>query len=294
MRKEILFKLGSPVLLPITRLVIRSHYQDSKQLTEIPHGQKILVLAPHMDDETIGLGGTIRRHAESGAQIDCLFITDGASSVSSLDEKELSSIRKSEIDQVKNILGITRVDYLDIPDGRVASHQQTADQLAAKITLLQPDVIYCTTFVDAHPDHVATANFLAAALARTEDISPVIRLYEINCPFPPNEVNCIVDISETMAAKQRAIEIFKSQAIAFDGFLELNRLKANLTKGQVKAAEVFLQLSKQTFIELTKAAASRNLNYSKLFKQANRSATLLWAIYKNHHVKKRIYEESWQ
>ncbi len=293
MMKDTLLKSAEPVVVPVTRLLMKKHYQNSQKTASVVPNQHILVLAPHMDDETIGLGGTIRRHADTGSQVTCLFITDGGRSVSRLPGKELAVLRKAEISQVQPILGIDQVVYCDLPDGDVGNRPDLSGTIAEHIKRLQPDIIYSTTFVDAHPDHVATAEALAGALEQVDSINPLIRLYEINCPFPPAAINCLIDISETLPAKRRAIGVFQSQAIAFDGFLELNRMKAHLAENAIDAAEGFLQLSSKEFQEIMQAIKNENYDYPKLFKQANRTVTLLWAIYKNHRLKKRIYQQHW-
>ncbi|WP_077623410.1 PIG-L deacetylase family protein [Sediminibacillus massiliensis] len=289
--KHLLFRLCKPVITPITRAILRRHYHGSQPVKNIGSEQNVLIIAPHMDDESIGLGGTIRLHAESGSKIHCLFVTDGSRSVSDYTGTELSAVRKKEMERVKPILGITSIEYLDFPDGTLKENaKQLADQLTKVITTFNPDIIYCTTYVDAHPDHVTSAEQLARALERLPDKNPVLRLYEINCPFPPDKINCIIDISRTMKDKRLAIRQFRSQVIAFDGFLELNRLKANLTTKKVEAAEVFLEMTKQELIENTMIAAERHYNYPGLFKQANRTVTLLWAVFKNLRLKKKIYQ----
>ncbi|MFO0730634.1 MAG: PIG-L family deacetylase [Nitrospiraceae bacterium] len=45
-------------------------------LTEVP-GSRVVVLAPHMDDETVGCGGLIRKMTESRKDVRVLFMTDG-------------------------------------------------------------------------------------------------------------------------------------------------------------------------------------------------------------------------
>jgi len=51
-------------------------YSQSISLYE-PEGGKVAVLAPHMDDETLGCGGTIARHVRAGASVTTIFLTDG-------------------------------------------------------------------------------------------------------------------------------------------------------------------------------------------------------------------------
>src|SRR5262245_379009 len=47
------------------------------ELVELPPGREILVLAPHFDDEAIGPGGTLAKHARAGHRLTVAFMTDG-------------------------------------------------------------------------------------------------------------------------------------------------------------------------------------------------------------------------
>ncbi len=290
--KKTLMNAGEPVINPITKAVLKNHYQRNLSLAEPGSFQKVVVLAPHMDDETIGLGGTIRRHVESGAEVHCIFSTDGASSESDLPKEELSRMRKLEMEKVNTVLNMEQIHYMDLPDGHVESNELSQQKLLNLLEQIDPELIYCTPFVDAHPDHTATSALLTDTLKKWKKKDVIIRLYEINCPIPPNEINCVIDISSTYDTKKQAIDMFESQVIAFDGFLELNRLKANLVKdSSVLAAEGFIQLSPQAFIEEFDTLRKKNYPYSSLFKQANRTVTLLWAVYKNYPQKKQMYQE---
>ena len=49
-----------------------------------PQNEKVLVLAPHMDDEMIGCGGALRRHILKGGDVTVVFMTDGRAGNDSL------------------------------------------------------------------------------------------------------------------------------------------------------------------------------------------------------------------
>ncbi|UOQ45700.1 PIG-L family deacetylase [Halobacillus salinarum] len=289
--KQTVMTFGSPIINPITKSVLKKHYHADRQLSEPGSYERVVVFAPHMDDETIGAGGTIRRHIEAGAEVYCIFSTDGSNSESSLPKEELSQMRKQEMERVNEILGMKAIYYMDLPDGRVQSTEEAQHKLVKLLEDINPDLIYCTPYVDAHPDHTGTTAILSDALKIWKKNELTLRLYEINCPIPPDEINCVIDISSTFDTKKRAIDIFASQTIAFDGFLELNRLKTGLVKEKAKAVEVFIEVTPEDFILQFDKLRKESYPYHQMFKQANRTVTLLWAIYKNHRQKKRIYKE---
>ncbi|MDC3416705.1 PIG-L deacetylase family protein [Aquibacillus salsiterrae] len=290
--KELIINMVKPINIPVTKLILKKHYQANKPLSGTNNAMRVLILAPHMDDETIGPGGTVRLHANEGAEIHCVFITDGSNSVSDLPKEELTKARQQEIDSVKDILGLTAIHYMGLPDGNVTSNELSQHKLKDMIMKINPDLIYCPLFVDAHRDHTATAQLLADTLEQLPAVDCAIRQYEINCAIPPEQINCIVDISDVYNVKEAAIEKFESQAIAFDGFLALNRIKANLVTQRIVAVESFLEHTTANYKQHAKKINQDTYNFSKLFKQINRTDTLLWAIYKNLNVKQTIYRKS--
>ncbi|MGD7043313.1 PIG-L deacetylase family protein [Jeotgalibacillus proteolyticus] len=289
--KKLIMRAAEPVINPVTQLVLKKHYSRQKEIHPLEQSTQVLIIAPHMDDETIGLGGTIVNYKKQGTKVHCVFVTDGAGSNGTLEREQVSEARKKEISQVQELLGMDYVYYLDIPDGQVKDNETAYNELTTLILEIGPEVIYTTGNIDAHPDHVATAQLLSNVLKHSA-AEPVIRQYEINCPVPPDEINCVMDITDSFDLKKKATEAFKSQVIAFDGFLLLSRVKSNLvTASSISYVETFIQLSKNEFIAQTEKLKEKNYTYSSLFKQANRTVTLLWAIYKNYDAKKRIYSE---
>lgn len=291
MVKQKLLSILKPVVRPVTDTILGKHYDSTRPLTPVGPYNKVVILAPHMDDETIGAGGTIMKHVEDGAEVHCIFTSDGSGSESGHAGDELSLMRKQEMENVNRILGMDRIHYMDLPDGHVRSDEESQQALKDLLTSIGPELIYAPPYVDAHPDHTNTMYLLADVLDDTEELDPLIRLYEINCPIPPEEINCIVDISEFVSRKEEAITMFSSQVIAFDGFLKMNRLKTNLTSQETAAVETFLQVDASEFVRQAEKLSGYRSSYLASFKQMNREVTLLWAIFKNHRHKKLLYQE---
>jgi len=78
---------------------------------------KILVLAAHPDDETLGCGATIARLANEGHHIKLITFTDGVSSRTD----NTSSNRNHKLDYVTKILGIQEYTFGDFPDNQMDS-----------------------------------------------------------------------------------------------------------------------------------------------------------------------------
>lgn len=283
--------MATPVIRPINDVILKRFYQGNRPLTDIGLFKKVVVIAPHMDDETIGVGGTIMKHVEQGAEVYCVFTSDGSGSEGGASGESLSRIRKSEIEKVNRILGMKQIYYMNLPDGYVHSTAEARETLKEILVHINPELIYCPPFVDAHPDHMGTVDILSDVLADSEGLSPMIRLYEINCPVPPGEINCIVDISDVYNKKKEAVSLFSSQVIAFDGFMKLNAIKSNLIGANSEAVETFLQVTSGDYVQQARKLARHAAYYPSTFKQVNREVTLLWAIFKNYRHKKVLYQE---
>lgn len=183
-----------------------------------PGSQRVLVLAPHMDDETIGCGGSIALHARAGARVTVVFLTDGRNGGGGLGalsgaarekkQKELIEVRKQEAAAALEILGVKDMRCLGVCDGELArSVESAAERLVSVLAEVQPDLVYLPFFTDEHPDHRATSEVLLFAAAGLQSRFTCVG-YEVWTPLFPN---CIVNIDATAGTKERALEKYASQ-----------------------------------------------------------------------------------
>src|SRR5262245_8021728 len=115
-----------------------------------PAAQKIVVLAPHMDDEVIGCGGTVARHVDAGADVTVIYLTDGrrgAANVNRLKGAELRAAevalvarRKEEAHRALAVLGVKKLTFLDCEDTRLESDPNVAARLRALLQEIRPDI----------------------------------------------------------------------------------------------------------------------------------------------------------
>lgn len=210
--------------LSLLKLVFWLRNQDSstRAITDFAVSQ-VVVLAPHMDDEVLGCGGALRRHALAGARITVVYMTDGSKGNPDIyrhnlsteaiakQEAELCRLRKDEAKRAADILGISELIFLDFPDGGL---KPTPKLIARVLQLLRersPAIIYHPSVFDLHPDHWATNCVLAGAarsFERHEEWQPVYRGYEV---WTPQVANRVADITEVTAIKQDAVAQFTSQ-----------------------------------------------------------------------------------
>ncbi|MGD6961133.1 PIG-L deacetylase family protein [Fictibacillus phosphorivorans] len=294
MLKRKALKIARPFITPLNAYFLKKYYKNNMELTPIESMKKILVLAPHVDDETIGLGGTILNAVSNGTEVHCIYITDGSKSVSGLSKEGLMAARKQEADKVQQILGIHTIEYFDQPDGQVTVNQQVVKKLANYIEKFDPDIIFTTTFIDCHPDHVATARILANSLEEI-NFNGEIWSYEINCPIDPSYINRVIDVTKQSEKKNTALSVFQSQSIDFDGFVYLSQVKRALLKNHanIKSVETFLALSPATFIQVSKRLNGEGTHFSHLFRQVNKTETLLLGVLPNRQQKHELYRKGY-
>jgi len=187
-----------------------------------PGGGKIAVLAPHMDDEVLGCGGTIVRHVRAGASVTVIFLTDGrhgSAANAALAEperadkqRELVAIRKEEARRAGKLLGVQTVLFLDAEDQRLHADTLAVERLRDALERQEPDLVYLPFFLERHVDHRAANDvFFAATSGTTLDFE--CRGYEVWTPLFPN---CLVRIDEAIELKRSALACYQSQLADMD------------------------------------------------------------------------------
>jgi LmbE family N-acetylglucosaminyl deacetylase len=225
----------------------------------------VLVLAPHMDDEIIGPGGTVIRHVRAGANVAFVYMTDGRAGdpdllklglpAAELDRRkqELADIRKTESFRAAQMVGVRDLIFLDGHDGALFETPEIVGALVGIIQQHRPSVIYAPALTDNHPDHWATNRILKLALgcmgaSSTRDIT--IRGYEIWTPLPANRM---ADITDLAPLKQKAIECFTTQTRFVDyswTTLGLNQYRSMMHLLGRGHAEAFLESTAEEFREM--------------------------------------------
>lgn len=191
-----------------------------------PPGSRVLVLAPHMDDETLGCGGSLHRHVLAGEVVTVAYMTDGRKGdpalnarVLPLQERErledaLAAARREEARKSAAILGVTDLRFLGNRDQELRVTPDTRRQVCELLAELRPDLVYLPFPTDHHPDHRATNRIFLSALGACRGIDPPLCCgFEVWAPIEPN---CLVDITSVAETKQRALAQFTSQMATID------------------------------------------------------------------------------
>jgi len=146
-------------------------------LTSLPlpsANDRILVVSPHPDDETLGAGGFIEEAVQQHATVRIALATDG-------NKHGLKDIRHQEIINSTQKLGLTTDDitFFNFPDGDLTKQSDFLPQLEQLIANYQPTIILGTHPQDIHPDHAMVGRSIDAA-AQASNLHPSVYYFVIH------------------------------------------------------------------------------------------------------------------
>ncbi|SPJ25223.1 PIG-L deacetylase family protein [Palleronia abyssalis] len=197
----------------------------------------VLVVAPHPDDEVLGVGGTIARLTAEGCEVHVCIATRGRTD--RFGQDQIDTVR-AEAEAAHDILGIHETHWLDHPAAALDTepHGALNRSLAELVTRIGARTLFVPHPGDIHLDHQLV--FLSAMVAArpAQDIYPTgIYAYETlsetnwNAPYltPPFVPNTFVDITETLDTKLTAFSAFASQVRASPAERSIDALRALAT-----------------------------------------------------------------
>jgi len=176
---------------------------------------KILVIAPHPDDEVLGMGGTIKKLSPKN-NITLLIMTDGASAQYS--DKKMIKVRKESCKKSSKILGISEIKFLNFKDMKLYSVPQLEinQEIEKIIKKIQPKIVFTSPKNDLNRDHDVTFNSTLVATRPSSSGVKKVFSYELpgytKKPFSPNHYE---DITKQFVHKIKAFKMYKSEIMKF-------------------------------------------------------------------------------
>lgn len=194
---------------------------------------KVLVIAPHPDDETLGAGGTLLRHIGNGDEVYWCIVTHAfADSPQCFRDNRLAIINK-----VSKAYCFTGCFSLDFPAGALDTvpERQIIDSLVSVILESEPNMVYCVSDADVNTDHDIVYRCAMSALKPA--YAPFVRevlLYEVpsstNWAFPEKagkfQPNVYVNIEEVLDSKLSILSLFETEVKSFPHPRSLEAVKA--------------------------------------------------------------------
>jgi LmbE family N-acetylglucosaminyl deacetylase len=213
----------------------------------------VLAVVAHPDDEVLGAGGTLARHAANGDEVHILFLADG---VGARGDDKLKVERRAKAARLAaSLLGAHEPHFLGFPDNRLDEIDllditQAVERIIGKI---EPSTIYTHHAGDLNIDHLLCHRAVLTACRPLPD-SRVRRIYSMEVPsstewssphsadgFAPTR---FVDISATNETKRHALEAYAEEMRPFPhprSFEAINALAMwRGASAGLRAAEAFM------------------------------------------------------
>lgn len=181
---------------------------------------RVMVVAVHPDDETLGCGGTIFRHKEAGDEVHWLIATRIKEEHGF--DKASENNKASEIDKVAAMYDFKSVIKLDLPPLRIDTIPMVSlvEKIAALFNKVKPSIIYIPFRGDVHSDHRVMFDALYSCVKTFRyPFVNAIRMMETisetdSAPLFPDTVfapNLFVDITRHFDKKLEAMKIYKAE-----------------------------------------------------------------------------------
>ena len=193
-------------------------------------GQPVLVVVAHPDDEVLGCGGAIARHADGGDDVHILILAEGATS---RDGRRQPGKRRGELQSLAaasrraaKLLGAKPPRLANFPDNRLDSVDllDLVRAVTVSVEAVKPRIVYTHHGRDLNVDH-RLVNQATLTACRPLPNSPVRAIYTFetvsatgwNDPhtFAPFRPTRFLDVSAFMDVKRRACECYQAEMRPF-------------------------------------------------------------------------------
>jgi len=215
---------------------------------------KVLVIAPHPDDEVLGCGGTIKKYTSMGDQV---YLCIATKAYTPDWTEEFIANRKEEIESAVKTLGINKLFLLDFPTVKLdtISQKEINDSISKVVQEVKPEVVFIPFGGDINKDHkiIFEASLVALrpnlessvkkvycyeVLSETEWAKPAQKIEDV---FMPNYYE---DVSDYLEDKIKAMECYKSEVRGYPHPRSLEGIKILAQKrgleSGLKLSEAFM------------------------------------------------------
>jgi LmbE family N-acetylglucosaminyl deacetylase len=181
---------------------------------------KVLVLAVHPDDETLGCGGTLLKHKDNGDEINWLIATDIKESEGY--DKQTVKTREDEIIKVERLFDFDSVNRLGLPTTKVDKYSMSEliSKISSVVKKVKPNIIYLPFKSDVHSDHkyIFDAAYSCTKSFRYTFINKIYMMetlseteFSVSTKEESFTPNVFVDISNYIGRKIEIMKIYESE-----------------------------------------------------------------------------------
>jgi N-acetylglucosamine malate deacetylase 1 len=214
-----------------------------------PPGERLLVLAPHPDDDVFGAGGVLLKAIKLGKMVHVVYVTNG-------DPTKGGQIR-SEAERVCARLGASHT-FLECQPRNIPLDDSAVNEVLSKeICSFKPDTIFTTFLLDDHDDHRRVNHLLANILSRADvksQLHPKTEVWWIQT-YTTVLPNVVIDISSVENEKRELIRMWRTVSGERDWeqyVMGLNAFNCRyISKKEKIFAEVFFVIPLEEFFVLS-------------------------------------------
>lgn len=199
---------------------------------EIHEDDKLLIIAPHPDDECIGCGGILLAYPQ---KCTVWVLTDGGKGCPGENESSVALKREKEFLSEMSYLGITDFCMFHLEDGKL----EIADRPYNEVDLCNFTKIFVPAEYDVHRDHRVAYRMIKESLSGNTTSTELYQ-YEISSALV--NTTHFLDITTNIEKKEKLIEFHSSQIKEFDYidlFKSINRYRAITLDRRIKYAEAY-------------------------------------------------------
>lgn len=199
---------------------------------------KVLIIAPHADDEVLGCGATISKLAKEGNEVYVLVCTNASVGAPELFSSEIIKQIRSEAIEAHHVLGVKETFFLEFPAPVLDQYPRykMSNEISAIIKKIGADTVFIPHRGDCHKDH-AIIHECTMVACRPLANCPVKNVYayetlsetEWSEPVPSDffiPTKYVTFSAEDFEVKLKAMNCFKSQLYAFPASRSLEAIEA--------------------------------------------------------------------
>ncbi len=175
--------------------------------------KKVVVVAVHPDDETLGCGGTLLKRKSLGDELYCLFVTYSLQN---------ESRQREMIEKVSELYGFKKFFWLKIPTTKTDTYSlsEIISKISEVFNEIEPNAVYLPSACDTHHDHgvIFKAAWNCVKSFRYPFVKEVYSMeipsetdFADNVSTTPFVPNCYIDISDFIEKKIEILSVYKSE-----------------------------------------------------------------------------------
>ena len=163
---------------------------------------RILIIAPHPDDESIGVGGLLLSYPK---QCDVIVMTDGRYGSKGVSPEKISIIRNKEFHQAMDMARVNSYKMFENADGMLMQNKDCFRNVEFALYTM----VFLPNPNDNHTDHTAAFEYALQEIKKQGVKGVKVFQYEVHTPL--NDINTYLDISNIIQKKQTLVACHASQ-----------------------------------------------------------------------------------